>query len=163
MNKRLLISIVSIIIIVGGALAYAFVTRKTNTASESVGQTTDTQNQSTTPPPSEPTPQPQSTPGAYIDYSESALASAKGTRLLFFYAPWCPQCRQVDASIKADGVPSDVTVLKVDYDSNQSLRQQYGVTIQTTFVKLDASGTKVASYVAYDEPTFSSVRRELLP
>ncbi len=68
----------------------------------------------------------------------------------------------MEASIQQRGIPSGVTVFKVDYDSNQSLRQQYGVTLQTTFVKVDDEGNKVASYVAYEEPRFSSVERELL-
>lgn len=102
-------------------------------------------------------------PGSYVDYSADAFASATGTRLLFFHASWCPQCRSVDASIEQDGLPDGVTVFKVDYDTNQSLRQKYGVTIQTTFIKVDAAGNRVGSYVAYDEPTFSSVQRELLP
>lgn len=102
-------------------------------------------------------------PGKYTDYSEKAVASASGTKLLFFHAPWCPQCREIEASIQDRGLPDNVTVFKVDYDSNQALRQKYGVTIQTTFVKIGADGSKIAGYVAYEEPQFSSVQRELLP
>lgn len=101
-------------------------------------------------------------PGVYTDYSEDAIAKTPGTKLLFFHATWCSQCRQIEASMKADGIPDNVTVFKIDYDSNQKLRQQYGVTLQTTFVKIDDRGNKVASYVAYQEPRFSSVERELL-
>ena len=98
------------------------------------------------------------TPGVYTDYSEAALADAKGTRLLFFHAPWCPQCRELDASIRSSALPDDLTILKVDYDTNQSLRQKYGVTLQTTVVQVDGAGKKVKSFVAYDSPTFDAVK-----
>jgi len=101
-------------------------------------------------------------PGSYVTYSEAAILDTVGTKLLFFHAPWCPQCRAMEASIESDGIPSGVTVFKVDYDSNQALRQKHGVTLQTTFVKIDDQGNKIASYVAYEEPQFSAVERELL-
>lgn len=98
------------------------------------------------------------TPGAYTDYSESTIADAKGTKLLFFHALWCPQCRELDASIRSSTLPDNLTILKVDYDTNQSLRQKYGVTLQTTVVQIDDAGEKVKSFVAYDSPTFEAVK-----
>jgi len=97
-------------------------------------------------------------PGVYTEYSESAVADAKGTKLLFFYAPWCPQCRELDASIRSSTLPDNLTILKVDYDTNQALRQKYGVTLQTTLVQVDDAGEKVKSFVAYDSPTFDAVK-----
>ena len=55
-----------------------------------------------------------------------------------------------------------MTVLKVDYDSNQALRQKYGVTLQTTFVEVDKDGNEIEKYVAYNEPTFDSVKANLI-
>ena len=101
--------------------------------------------------------------GVYMDYSPQAVADTKGVRLLFFYASWCPQCRALDQSIKETVLPAGVTIFKVDYDSNQALRQRYGVTLQTTLVKIDADGNKVKSYVTYDEPSYATIARELLP
>ncbi|MDX2776068.1 thioredoxin family protein [Streptomyces caniscabiei] len=98
------------------------------------------------------------TPGVYVDYSEAALADAKGTKLLFFHAPWCPQCRELDASIRSSALPDNLTILKVDYDTNQTLRQKYGVTLQTTLVQVDDTGEKIKSFVAYDSPTFDAVK-----
>ncbi len=100
--------------------------------------------------------------GRYVDYSPQALAEATGQKVLFFHAPWCPQCRSVEKGIKEQGVPAGVTILKVDYDSNQALRQKYGVTIQTTFVKLDDAGNKSGLYVAYEQPTFDAVKQNFL-
>lgn len=100
--------------------------------------------------------------GKYEEYSAKAIAAAKGDRILFFHASWCPQCRELEKSIKAAVLPTNLTIFKVDYDSHQDLRQKYGVTLQTTLVKIDENGNKIKSYVAYGEPTFSAVKRELL-
>lgn len=101
-------------------------------------------------------------PGAYVDYSETVIANTPGTKILFFHAPWCPQCRALEASIKSRTIPTGVTIIKVDYDTNQALRQKYGVTIQTTLVKVDDSGNLIKKYVAYDEPTLETIKENLL-
>jgi thiol-disulfide isomerase/thioredoxin len=101
--------------------------------------------------------------GTYVDYEEGVIQKSDGERVLFFHAPWCPQCRSIEKGIKEDGVPDGLTVIKVDYDSNQELREQYGVTIQTTFVKVDEDGKAIGKpFVAYDDPTFDSVKRNFL-
>lgn len=100
--------------------------------------------------------EPAPAPGAYVEYSDAALAAAEGTAVLFFHAPWCPQCRALEEDILAAGVPDGVTILKVDYDSRQDLRQRYGVTLQTTVVALDGAGAATASFVPYDDPTLDT-------
>lgn len=100
-------------------------------------------------------------PGSYIDYRDNVLADTSGTKLLFFHAPWCPQCRDLEADIRKNGVPDGITVIKVDYDSSQQLRKQYGVTLQTTIVKVGDNGALVKKFVAYDEPNLSAVLRNL--
>lgn len=100
--------------------------------------------------------------GAYVGYSDTVIASTAGTKILFFHAPWCPQCRALDQNIKSSVVPSGVTIIKTDYDTNQTLRQKYGVTIQTTLVKVDDQGNLVKKYVAYDSPTLESLKENLL-
>jgi thiol-disulfide isomerase/thioredoxin len=100
--------------------------------------------------------------GQYLDYSPELVASTPGEKLLFFHAPWCSQCVKLEDDIEASGVPDGVTVFKVDYDSNQDLRRKYGVTIQTTMVKVGDGGKKLDSYVAYEDPTFDSVSAALL-
>lgn len=100
--------------------------------------------------------------GNYAVYSETDFAKTNGTKLLFFHAPWCAQCRSLESDIKQSGVPGGVTIFKVDYDTNQKLRQKHGVTIQTTFVKVDDQGNTIKKYVAYDNPVLSSVIENLL-
>lgn len=102
------------------------------------------------------------TAGQYLDYSASALASAKGSKILFFHASWCPQCRALEESIQSGNIPNGVSIFKVDYDSSSDLKKQYGVTLQTTLVKVDDSGNLVKKYVAYDNPTLDSLKSNLL-
>ncbi len=104
----------------------------------------------------------QSGKGVYIDYEEDIVAKTAGTKLLFFHAPWCPQCRDLETDIKKQGVPDGVAIIKVDYDTNQALRKKYGVTLQTTFVKVNDNGDLEKKFVAYDDPVFRSVSQNLL-
>ncbi len=84
--------------------------------------------------------------GRYITYDEyakdMAMAAKGASVVLFFHAPWCPDCKATDASLTTDGVPDGLTVVKVDYDSMTELKQKYGITQQHTFVAVDADGMK---------------------
>lgn len=100
--------------------------------------------------------------GSYVDYTANSIAATRGTKILFFHAPWCPQCRALEASIKADTIPANTTIMKVDYDTNQALRKTYGVTLQTTLVRVDDAGVLVKKFVAYDEPSLAAVIENLL-
>lgn len=100
--------------------------------------------------------------GQYLDYTPNVISATAGTKILFFYAPWCSKCRALEADIKSKGVPSGVSIIKVDYDKNQSLRQKYGVTIQTTLVKIDDQGNLLEKYVSYEDPSLEAVKRNLL-
>lgn len=100
--------------------------------------------------------------GTYIDYSQDALANAQGTKILFFHASWCSQCRQLENDINTTGLPGGVTVLKVDYDNANDLRKRYGVTLQTTLVRVNSNGDLIKKYVAYDNPSVKSIVENLL-
>ena len=90
--------------------------------------------------------------------SAAYAVNADGRVILFFHATWCPQCVSADGDIKASGVPSGITIVKVDYDTNQDLRAEYGVTQQTTFVEVDSSGVKIQdNFVAYADPSLNAV------
>lgn len=146
MNRRTLILLLTIIVVIIALIVgYAFLrppaeTMSSGSPSPAISQQSPSSGESTTP---------ASGSGSYVDYSPTAIAEAKGTTLLFFHASWCPSCRQIDSEITSNGLPDDVTIIKVDYDSHQDLRQKYGVTIQTTFVKVDSSGTELAKFVPY--------------
>ena len=159
MNKKTVVFCIAILLAIGGGSAYLLASNDGKSAKQAmVSKSTD--NQLTSQNSSKP--QNNNTPGTYIDYKDGVVADTKGTKLLFFHAPWCPQCRQIESDIKQNGVPSGVTIIKVDYDSSRELKQKYDVTLQTTFVKIEDSGDLVKKYVAYDEPTLDSVVKNLL-
>jgi thiol-disulfide isomerase/thioredoxin len=160
MQKKILVFGIIMILVVGGGIFYLsnnsddMVVRQ-----ETVNNVAPAPNETTTP-----ATQDTSTaqPGTYVDYSPTVIANTMGTKILFFHAPWCPQCRDLEASIKSGGVPAGVTIIKVDYDTSQSLRQKYGVTLQTTVVRVDDQGNLVKKFVAYDDPSLTAVKNNLL-
>lgn len=84
--------------------------------------------------------------GSFVDYEGTDIASLSGNIVLDFSAPWCPSCRNFEKNVKAklDAIPSDLTIVKVDYDSNAEMRAKYGVRVQHTFVQIDNQGNKIA-------------------
>jgi thiol-disulfide isomerase/thioredoxin len=160
MNKRVGLIATVIALLIGGSVVYLISTSGPDEPSQNAGsQNVGTSLADGSRPAEE---NPASAPGEYVDYREGIIAETSGTALLFFHAPWCPQCRALESDIKTKGVPEGVTIIKVDYDSSQKLRQEYGVTIQTTVVRVDKDGKLVEKFVAYDEPSMAAVAEELL-
>ena len=90
--------------------------------------------------------------GRYLDYSPALIAeTGYNDTILFFYAPWCPECRAFDQSIATSTIPDGVQILKVDYDNSSKLRQQYQVTLQSTFVKVNTNGDRQSLWVGYEK------------
>lgn len=85
---------------------------------------------------------------SYADYqAKMGMLAGQGSKVvLFFHAPWCPDCRGTDAALNASGVPDGLVVVKVDYDSMGELKQKYGITQQHTFVQIDANGALVKKW-----------------
>lgn len=159
MNRKLLgIVIVSVIVLAGG---FAYLLLRDRTVADL--PFSQQQNEgSQTPPPAAKQQAEIATPGTYKEYSEDALAAATGTKILFFHAPWCPQCRQLESDIKKGSIPEGVIIFKVDYDTNQKLRQKYGVTLQTTLVRVDDQGNEIKKFVAYDDPSLDALVQSML-
>ena len=88
--------------------------------------------------------------GGYIEYAsytaDPASYAAAGDVVLFFSASWCPTCQAADGNLSESDFPNDLTVVTVDYDENTDLRQQYGVTVQHTFVQVDEQGNELAKW-----------------
>ena len=89
--------------------------------------------------------------GAYVDYADYEANKAMydgGTVVLFFNASWCPTCQETVSNLEANpaAIPAGLTVVSVDYDSADELKQKYGVTTQHTFVQVDASGTELKKW-----------------
>lgn len=156
MNKPLLIIVAITVSVITGSFSYLLMQESPDTQTQTV-VTNDTKTQTNPEPPTT-----GQTVGSYTEYSAEKVAATSDTKILFFHAPWCPQCRALETSIEAGPIPNGVTIFKVDYDSNQDLRQRYGVTIQTSLVHVDDNGNLIKRYVAYNEPTLASVSENLL-
>lgn len=160
MNKKsLIITLAVLAVIIAGGVFLLASDNSRQAAEQDTAQSQTAKPASNDTAPATPT----ASTGSYIDYKEGIIAATPGTKLLFFHAPWCPQCRALETDIKQRGVPEGVSIIKVDYDSNQALRQKYGVTLQTTVVKVGDNGELVEKFVAYEEPTLASVTKSLLP
>lgn len=157
MNKKVIIIILAIVLLIGAGVVYLLVSG----GSKELTKTTESATQANNSTSSQVAEAPQAS-GKYINYSAEELNNATGKRILYFHAPWCPQCQQLDKSIKNGPIPDGVTIIKTDFDSNQELRKKYGVTQQTTLVLIDENGNLVKKYVAYDEPNLSSLTNNLL-
>lgn len=86
--------------------------------------------------------------GSYVDYDNVTLASLDGNIVLDFYASWCPSCRKLEKDIEASlgDIPSDLTIVKVNYDTETDLKSQYGVTRQHTLVQVDNQGNLIKKW-----------------
>lgn len=88
----------------------------------------------------------------YADYSEETFTKAtedNGKAVLFFAAlAWCPSCQAADRDFKANfnKVPSDVTILKVDYDTAKDMKQKYAITMQDSFIQVDSQRKEVTRW-----------------
>lgn len=88
----------------------------------------------------------------YFDYSRISLAKAKqnGRTVLFFAATsWCNTCSALDLELKdrSSILPSDVSVLKIDYDHDVATNRAYGISSQHTMILLDKNGDEIKRWV----------------
>lgn len=163
MNKRVILSIIGVVILAGLVGAYLYARESANQQNNAEMQRRTQVGSTSSPNENLAETEDARASGTYVEYSSDIIEKTDGTKVLFFHAPWCPQCRMIEADIKGqESLPTNTTIIKVDYDSNQSLRQKYGVTLQTTFVMIDDSGELVRKYVAYNEPTFAALKTNLL-
>lgn len=154
MKKRLVIIAAVVVLLLMASFLLLKNDESKQQQTTSPPQTTSSQN-STDPAPS------QQNVGSYEEYSQEKLARTTGTKILFFHASWCPQCRALEADIQKNGVPADVTIFKVDYDNAQDLRKKYGVTLQTTVVKVDENGNLISKFTPYQKPTLDNALSNL--
>lgn len=160
-DKRPTIIISVILLVIAAAMAFVLFTKpESKQPAEQSQQTNSTANDL----PAQQEQPEQTLPGKYVAYSESVFSTEANTyprRVLFFHAAWCPQCRSIEKGIQESTVPAGMVIYKVDYDNAGQLRQKYGVTLQTTIVEVNPDGSVKKKFVAYDEPTFAAVLRQL--
>jgi thiol-disulfide isomerase/thioredoxin len=88
--------------------------------------------------------------GIYTAYDSSLLANAEeGDVVLFFKASWCPTCNALDANIQAnlDEIPSSLSILTLDYDTENELKDKYDIRTQHTLVQVDEFGNEINKWV----------------
>lgn len=101
--------------------------------------------------------------GAYLslaDYERDPGVFAGDDVVLFFAASWCSTCRRTRANIEADlaGIPPGLVIVVVDYDTATDVRRLYGVTVQHTFVQIDAEGTALKRWTG--SPTAQAIAEQ---
>lgn len=86
-------------------------------------------------------------------YSADTLAAAEKAGqpvALHFHADWCPTCRAQDKTLESmkgeKGL--DLTILKVNYDTEKDLKKRFNVRTQSTMVVL--KGSKEVARLAGD-------------
>lgn len=85
------------------------------------------------------------TGGVYTAYYDGVVGNGQ-TSVLFFYAAWCPYCRTHDTALNAwyNGDPNPaISTYKIDFDTAEALKAQFGVVQQDTFVVIDGQGNVV--------------------
>lgn len=90
-------------------------------------------------------------PGSYItlaEYDGDPGVYAGTDTVLFFNADWCSTCKEARDNLQADlaSIPPGLTIVVVDFDMANELREKYGVTVQHTFVQVDADGNELAKW-----------------
>lgn len=83
----------------------------------------------------------------YKSYNQWEIANIKWNIVLFFHAGWCPSCKTTDKKLNLEQIPENLTILKVDYDSENDLKKKYEVTTQHTFVQIDNSWNLVNKWI----------------
>lgn len=91
----------------------------------------------------------------YLNYSQAAYdASSDKTRVLYFYANWCPTCKVANAEFSKtpNGLPEDVVIFRINYndsdttDEHKELAKKYDITYQHTFVQVDQDGNEITKW-----------------
>lgn len=86
----------------------------------------------------------------YQPYSTDAVAQAhkNGKKVvLFFAADRCPSCVSADKAFSQEiATDKNLAIFKVDYDKETTLKQQYSITSQHTFVQVDAAGELIKKW-----------------
>lgn len=65
--------------------------------------------------------------------------------VLFYHANWCPICRAMEKNIteQLESFPAGTKILKADYDTEDALKDEYDVRVQSTVIVVDANGEVV--------------------
>lgn len=94
------------------------------------------------------------TPGIYIDGNTSTIDTFinQGKKVIaYFHADRCPTCQALEKDIQLhiNNIPSDIAIVKFNYDKEEELKIKYKVQAQNTIVYLAKDKTELASKVGW--------------
>jgi thiol-disulfide isomerase/thioredoxin len=153
-SSNILVAAVTVLIVAGGVFGYFLSNKDNNTDKKNMTDSSSEKTNQKTEPMTTTTQNNQinegNVAGSYQEYSQDKIGDASyGTTIVFFHATWCPECRAFDKAISSENIPDGVLILKADFDSETELRKKYGVTQQTTFVKIDSEGKEISQWSGY--------------
>lgn len=98
----------------------------------------------------------------YQNFEQAKMIASEAPTVLFFYASWCPTCRNAREEFKKrDNEFKNINIILVDYDNSSDLQKKYGVTYQHTFVQIDDNGDSLVKWNGGDvDKLLSSVKME---
>ncbi|MEY3197585.1 MAG: Peptide methionine sulfoxide reductase MsrB [Candidatus Parcubacteria bacterium] len=70
-----------------------------------------------------------------------------GDIVIFFHASRCPSCQEAEKNFLASGIPTGLTILKADFDTETKLKLKYGILSQTSFAYIKADGTLIKRWI----------------
>ena len=70
-----------------------------------------------------------------------------GDIVLFFHADRCPTCQEAEKNFLASHFPDNLTILKVDYDTETALKAKYRILTQTSFVYIKPDGELIKRWI----------------
>lgn len=145
-NSKVILIVVTVVIVLFGVVFLVLAGGEDpladNSTSTSSGQTSESSSQAETPVESE-APIEDVNPLGYQDYDYASVAQTENKKVLFFHAAWCPTCKALDQNIRAGTVPANLTIFKVNYDTESDLKKEHGVTYQHTLVQVDDNGEQL--------------------
>lgn len=167
-SKPVIIMSVVVVIAIIGLLGYRYFQSKTNGISDEFTDIIPTEvivnDQSGMP--KDPTESsgtnPDETLGNFTNYSLEKLQSTSGNKaVLFFAASWCPTCKALELDIRNNiqNIPSNLAILRVDYDTSTTLKTKYGVTYQHTLIQVDSNGNEIKRW--FGSPTLVELQSQL--
>lgn len=93
--------------------------------------------------------------GFYGFYSPETFKNSNASKkILYFFATWCPECKEADEDFKTnvDKLPEGIAVFKIHYNDpetspeDKNLAKKYGIVYQHTFVQVDNEGQEITKW-----------------
>ncbi len=81
-----------------------------------------------------------------MDYSTESFEGSKTTkRILFFYSDQAPKSVTLgqEITLLSDKIPENVTILRVNYDSETELKTEYKILIPGVLIQIDQDNREI--------------------